>query len=211
MKINVKLEPDITQDSLEYEQLKEAVIKTIGVPGYICEIGLRGGGGTFYFLETLREINDQQRGVVAIDPYGNIPYISGDNEVIKQDYTNGMRDDTLLNLYVYVIQSGCANDFHFFNLEDTEFFQRYADGIPMYNETKFMMNQYSVVHLDGPHSTDALKAEIDFFHPRMPERSIMIFDDVELFGQDKIEAYLVNLGWRSINRGERKESFQKSG
>jgi isopropylmalate/homocitrate/citramalate synthase len=36
------------------------------------------------------------------------------------------------------------------NPKDTEFFKRYCDGIPIYDEYKRIVNKYAMVFLDGP-------------------------------------------------------------
>jgi len=106
MKVNVSVEPEIGQDSLEYEQLENAVFKTIDVPGYLCEIGLRRGGGSYYMMNALKQSKQNlKKGLIAIDPYGNIDYESNDDDVIRQDYTNGMRDETIFIFSVWKIRN----------------------------------------------------------------------------------------------------------
>jgi hypothetical protein len=65
------------------------------------------------------------------------------------------------------ICQGKKVNFQFFNLEDTEFFERYAEGVPVYNQVKTIWKTYSFVHFDGPHAFDSLMTEIDFFYKRI--------------------------------------------
>jgi len=71
------------------------------------------------------------------------------------------------------------------------------------------MTQYSVAHLDGPHSAKCLRGQIDFFHPRMAEGAILIFDDVNLYNHQAIHEYMESLGWKCSVKGERKCSYTK--
>lgn len=208
MKINVQ--PEFQTDSLEYEQLKNAIAETKDVEGATCEIGLRAGGGTMHMLDSLIETEQYHtKSHITVDPYGNIDYVHNDDTVWKVDYTNRMRDDCLMNIYVYQVLTECKVDFHFFNLEDTEFFKRYADGVPVYNEVKKFITKYSVVHLDGPHSVAALLPEIEFFHPRMDKGAKIIFDDTELYSHEKIHEYMLSIGWERTVLGERKQTYTK--
>ena len=91
------------------------------------------GGGTKAILDMLR-YTEQKKIHIAIDPFGNIEYEHWENKKEKLDYTNKMKNNMLKHLYAY-----CSNydmECLFFSLEDTEFFTRYADGIPIYNEYK---------------------------------------------------------------------------
>ena len=53
----------------------------------------------------------------------------------------------LMNIYKYCYEQN--QEFIYFPLEDTEFFKRYYDGVPIYNENKFIINKYltaEIVH-----------------------------------------------------------------
>lgn len=207
MEINVILKPTLPTDSFNYDVITDGVKRTVGVEGMCCEIGLRRGGGTKHIVDALIETNQQHKPVIAIDPYGNIGYVSTDNDIIRLDYTNQMRDECLLNMYLFAQQQKI--NFLFFNLEDTEFFERYDDGVPIYNETKQIVNSYSFVHFDGPHAVSALKTEIDFFQKRTPAGAVFVFDDVELYDHPQIDKYLIESGWKLLLTSQRKWSYQK--
>jgi hypothetical protein len=212
MKVNIQVLPEIEQDSLEYEQLREAVRLSKDVEGFTCEIGIRGGGGSFYMMETLVDLGISDKKVhIAVDPFGNIEYASNDNDIIRQDYTNSMKQNMLLNLTLWQIQlEDKAPEFLFFPLEDTEFFKSFADGVPIYKETKTLLNKYSAIHLDGPHSKATLWPEIDFFHARTDPGAVMVFDDINLYDHQSVHEYVESLGWKCITTGDRKASYQKS-
>ena len=135
MKVHVKLEAELPTDSLNYEVLTEAVERTSEVSGATCEIGLRRGGGSKFIIDALARLkgsaagSQNRRSHVAVDPYGNIPYLQTDAHPVRLDYTNGMRNECLMNMYLYAAEKNV--DFYFMNMTDAQFFRRFSDGIPM--------------------------------------------------------------------------------
>jgi len=207
--MKVTLTPTLPGDSDDYEMLHSAVqlLWENAVPGMTCEIGLRRGGGTKAIIDALKDF-ELQKLHIAIDPYGNIEYHEDNIQRIRRDYTNTMRDECLIELYLYCLQNQQA--FQFFNLEDTEFFARYFDGVPVYDDVKTIENEYALVHFDGPHSAEAIRAEIDFFDARTPKNAVFVFDDVALYDHEKnVDPYLLDLGWDWFEKGERKWSYVK--
>ncbi len=62
--------------------------------------------------------------------------------------------------------------------EDLEFMKRFADGVPVYYEGhKQLLNTYGLVFLDGPHDDDSVRAEIEFFAPRLARDGLLVIDD----------------------------------
>lgn len=196
-------------DSANYEVLVDAAKRSKGVEGAAVEIGVRSGGGLQYIINGLIETNQQnEKPVFGIDPYGNIEYYR--DEIFKYgrcDYTNEMRDLCMINMYLYARQNNI--NFYFFNLEDTEFFARYADGVPVYAENKSLVNKYSVVHFDGPHTLEALDAEISFFLTRTDPGAVFAFDDVTMYEHDVIHNQLLEHGYDIAMETPRKWSYVK--
>lgn len=194
-------------DSKEYEILIDSIIEIKGVEGITCEIGLRSGGGSTIIMAA-GLINDDKRLHIAIDPYGNIDYLGADNTAAcKHDYTNNMKLLTLYNIYKFCCQYG--SDFLFFNMEDIEFFKRYADGIPIYNETKSIVSKYALIFFDGPHTTDAIQREIEFFKGKTPIGGIWVFDDVSAYNRKKIDDLVKSWGFKVFKQGNTKMSYIK--
>lgn len=225
-------------DGANYEVLTEGIKRVAGIGGMSCEIGLRRGGGTFHIMESLKTTG-QERLHIAIDPYGNIDYpVSGkyknahakaleesatsmaghldfteadraDNTTIKCDYTNTMRNECLVDLYFYCLTNNMP--FLFFNLEDTEFFKRYSDGVPFYNDTvgKQLFSEYAFVHYDGPHTVETLKVEVDFFHPRSATGAVWVFDDVGWYDHAQLHEYIEPLGWTLYETTVKKMAYYK--
>lgn len=230
MKQNFEIDFDkfFTIDSGEYVTLENAILKTKGVPGAIVEIGTRRGGSMKLIIDALAFNEDWGRPVFAIDPYGNIPCevtnkavkihhpeqanLVEDDSTEKSDkylfdFTNDMRNSTIPWLYYFAYLN--KMEFHFFCMEDHEFFKRYADGVPIYDNQKIIFNLYALVFFDGPHTNSVVQEEIDFFLPRTGIGSIFVFDDIWMYDHDMIEKQLFEAGWETMNRMTIKASYKK--
>ena len=194
-------------DSGDYDLVIDMAKTIKGVPGLTCEIGVRAGGCSYKIMKTLLE-NEDQRPHVGLDPYGNIDYTHWETTTQKLDYTNGMKLEMQKNLYAWCCET--SYEFLFFPLEDTEFFKRYSDGIPIYNQVKIIVNQYSFVLFDGPHSSSIVRQEFDFFKDRMPSGGIMIFDDIYQYPHMEIlDPYMQECGFELIKTGSCKAAYRK--
>ena len=195
-------------DSYDYNLLQSAVEFVAGIDGLICEIGVRRGGSLKYIIDGIAKANTV-RTLVAIDPYGNIEYIPSEGQKTRYDYTNEMKNEALPNIYSYV--QGKNVNLIFFNLEDTEFFNRFADGVPVYEETKRIINQYALVFFDGPHDVESVKLEIDFFLDKVVKGSVFVFDDVQSYPHQVIHEYVIQHGFEPLDYGVqgRKVSYVK--
>lgn len=226
----IRLFDDIfTTDSQEYHILANAAKTIKGTPGAIVEIGTRMGGSAKLIIDSLEENEDVNRTMICIDPFGNIDLectnknlsihypnvheVQGDpmsteiSKPVKFDYTNNMRNTIIPSLYYYAYQRGI--NFSFFCMEDTEFMNRFSDGVPVYDEFKKIEDKYSLVFIDGPHTNDAVQRELKFFEHRMNCGGIMVFDDVWMMDHDRIvEGYLFPT-WELLERGQIKASYRK--
>lgn len=197
---------NLETDSGEYHLLTKGVELSKNIEGLTCEIGLRRGGGTKFILDALNQHGKKVH--IAIDPFGSIEYEHKEGEFVRLDYTNEMRDECLTNLYAYTRQLQIP--FIFFNLEDTEFFNRYSDGVPVYAHEKKILNTYSFVHFDGPHAVKPLLDEIEFFKSRTPVGGCWCFDDVKnYYNHDAVEKVVLDLGFNLIEKGDKKALYQK--
>jgi len=230
MKQNFDIDFDryFTVDSKEYLVLENALLKTRNVDGAIVEIGTRLGGSTKLMIDALAYNNDIGRPLFAIDPYGNIPCEVTNKAVVVHhpdqkdlvendsvneskhylfDFTNEMRNHAIPWLYYYAFMKKI--EFHFFNMEDTEFFKRFSDGVPLYDRQKFILNLYALVFFDGPHTNSVVQEEIDFFLPRTEIGSMFVFDDIWMYDHDMIEEQLFEAGWEVMDRLNIKASYKK--
>lgn len=189
-------------DSHDYHILYNAAASIKDVPGMICEIGTRRGGSTKYIIDGLLSVNDHNRNLICVDPYGGIAFVHNENQIATvTDYTNDMRNNALRNLYSYVFNKPI--NLLVFCLEDTEFFKRFSDGVPCYQENKNISNQYSLVFFDGPHNSKSVKEETDFFIPRSVVGTRFVYDDVNSYSHQVIHDYLLQnnfveeaIGWK---------------
>lgn len=182
--------PKLQIDSpIETYEIMTQHIKTLkGVEGLSCEIGLRRGGGTKVILDAFTD-NDDKRVHVCIDPYGNIIY----NDIVgphRSDYTDDMKNETLAELYRYAFDKRI--NILFFNMEDSEFYRRFTDGVPVYDQEKIMMNSYCFVHVDGQHDTESVKLAANFFIPRMSIRGLLVFDNTDHYDHSPIHNLMLS-------------------
>ena len=200
----------LVTDSDAYDILRDAVKAVKGVPGICLEIGTRRAGSTKIIIDTLLANGDSGRSIVCLDPYGSILYAAEEGKKLRIDYTNQMRKDTLCNLHRYA--RGREVDVYLLILEDTEYFARYADGYPIYDYTKRVINEYAMVFFDGPHDAESVMKEIEFFQPRTPGGGMWVFDDITCYPHDQvIESRLFELGWKLVNKRAPKASYIKCG
>lgn len=198
---------DMNGDSREYHILSNAVERVKDVDGFTCEIGVREGGGTKLIMDTLLKTN-QSKIHIAIDPFGNIEYEHFDTKKERVDYTNSMKTRMLAHLYAFCNETGM--ECLFFPLEDTEFFKRYCDGVPIYDEYKSIVNKYAMVFLDGPHTTKLVRDEFDFFKTRISKKGIIVFDDIDQYPHmEQLDDYICNNGFYMLEKGDCKISYVK--
>ena len=198
-------------DSGEYDQLDRAVeaILDLDANALTCEIGLRAGGGTKRILDALNKSGQTARTHIAIDPYGNIEYLTSEGHATRHDYTNYMRNTCFAELFTY-LRDELHNSINVlvFNLEDSEFFERYADGVPIYDEYKRLATKYALVHFDGPHALAPLRAEVAFFTPRLEVGAQVVFDDISNYPHDvEFEPELLAAGFKLEEKGSRKARY----
>lgn len=197
-------------DSIDYEILNDSCeyISKNNVPGNIIELGTRKGGSAVLIADSLERVEDTNRLFICVDPYGNINYASSDQHLsIKFDYNNRMRNETIPSLFSYITDLGF--NFQFFNLEDTEFFSRYADGIPVYNEVKKIESKYALVFIDGPHCTDSVLLEAEFFIPRISINGIIIFDDIPYYDHQQVEDKMLISGFEIFAISKHKKAYKR--
>jgi len=193
----------ISGDSKEYEFFDEAIKLLKNPIGVSVEIGVRRGMGTKCIIDAYRKYHP---GIklkhLGIDPYGDIIYRTADSDLGgRLDYTNKMKQEALLDLIKEY------PEFNFINLEDSEFFKRFADGYPVYDNEKKLLTQYEMVHFDGPHDTESVMKEVNFFLDRKPKQCVYVFDDIDTHDIDKIGEHLIWNGFKEIKKGNRKIIF----
>lgn len=226
--IRLFTEEVFSTDSQEYEVLTNAVGQIKGVSGAVVEIGTRRGGSAKMIIDALANNNDTNRSMFCIDPYGNIEIectnlnmavhypgttVEGDpsskdlTSPHRFDYTNDMRNRTIPSLYYCAYQAGL--NFTFFCLEDSEFFKRYADGVPVYDQFKKIEDKYAFVFFDGPHDNSAVLMETEFFVPRSVTGTTFVYDDIWMYDHDMVERCLFDNGFKILEKKNIKASYRK--
>jgi hypothetical protein len=195
------------RDSLEYDLLRhaaEAVMRQ-QVPGLTCEIGVRAGGGSQEIIEAIAGAPVRTTHV-AIDPWGSLPY----HQPCPSAYDNPMKRQCLADLYAYA--NDLAVDVLVFVLTDAEFFHRFADGVPIYADGGARrVNEYCLVHFDGPHSIDVIESEMRFFGPRAPVGAQWVIDDYLWFNWQRALRLAESFGFSDTHIGARKLVLTKRG
>ena len=193
----------ISGDSKEYEFFDEAIKLLKNPIGVSVEIGIRRGMGTKCIIDAYRKYHPRVKlKHLGIDPYGDIIYRTADSDPgMRLDYTNKMKQEALLDLIKEY------PEFNFINLEDSEFFKRFADGYPVYDHEKKLLTQYEMVHFDGPHDTESVMKEVNFFLDRKPKQCVYVFDDIDTHDIDRIGEHLIWNGFKEIKKGNRKIVF----
>jgi hypothetical protein len=194
-------------DCEDYHVLTNAVKEIKNVQGIVCEIGTRRGGSMKLIIDALLANGDFNRNVIGIDPYGNLEYTSSEGKKVRYDYTNQMRNETMVALYDYVVDKPV--NLVMYHLEDTEFFERFKGGVPFYNNFKTTLNSYSLVFFDAPHGLDAIKQEMDFFYHRTPPGGFWVIDDIHVIPYEPIKNLLKQAGFEIVEETKIKASYRK--
>jgi len=199
---------ELTVDGQDYHVLTDCVPLIKDVEGLTCEIGLRGGGASAMIMQHLAKSGQSHRTHIAIDPYGNIEYQWTEQLRVRLDYTNDLRNQAIIAMHYFSQATGV--NFIFFNLEDTEFFVRYANGVPIYSEHKIIVNKYALVYFDGPHALAPLVDEVKFFNERTAKGAMYVFDDVADYDHQRLaDQLLTPFGFQLHARTQLKASYVK--
>tara|TARA_R110000772_G_scaffold246111_2_gene359726 strand:+ start:509 stop:1108 length:600 start_codon:yes stop_codon:yes gene_type:complete len=196
----------LDEDSLDYDVLRRAALNTVNVAGMACEIGVRRGGSIQHIFTAWKSSG---KTVVAVDPYGDIAYNATDTITKRYDYTNAMKHNSMAQIYALAATSGI--NLIFFNLEDTEFFARFANGVPVYDVEKTINKVYSLVFFDGPHDTTSILTEVEWFASRSVLGAYWVFDDIATYDHNTVENRVLELGFTLVETGihGRKKSYIK--
>lgn len=191
--------------SSSYKNLINYIPELKGIEGMSIEVGLRRGGGTFEIIEAFLA-NDDKRPHICVDPYGNIEYY-GDGRIIQYDYFNSMRNETIPNLYKYAEYRNV--NIIFFNLEDSEFYKRFNDGVPVYDDgKKEIISKYCLAHIDGQHDVNSVDIATNFFIDRLSTKGIIVYDNTDYYDHSQIHYKLLKNNFEVLIE-ESVHSFKK--
>lgn len=195
-------------DSGEYEMLTRGIELSAQIDGLCLEIGTRLGLSAKTILDGIRAFCPRKT-LVCVDPYGSILYEGREGQIARLDYTNEMKATCMGNIWFDIQQSPVS--FKYFDLEDTEFFTRFADGVPVYELEKRIEDKYSFVFFDGPHSVAHIIEEMSFFLPRTNIGGVWCFDDVtpDFYDHKVIDEWLIDRGFELVETGVKKALYRK--
>lgn len=194
----------IERDGIHYEELIQACKDTRDIPGATLEIGVRRGGSSQLIMESMIGTNKPH---IAVDPYGTIDYEDRVG-VHKTDYTNQMKNETLASLYAWSRDNNY--DFLFFNLEDTEFFSRFKDGVPFYSDNKQILKELSLAFIDGPHATKPVLEAFKYLKDKMSVGGQIVFDNYDHYPHDiEVEPIILESNYKLVITGADKKVYVK--
>ena len=188
--------------------LTRGIELSAAVEGLCLEIGTRLGLSAKTILDAIRQYCPTKT-LVCVDPYGSILYEGREGQICRLDYDNPMKATCMGNIWMDVKESPVS--FKYFDLEDTEFFTRFADGVPVYDLEKRIESKYSFVFYDGPHSVAHIREEMAFFLPRTSVGGIWCFDDTtpDFYDHAVIHADLMDMGFELVEQGVKKALYVK--
>jgi hypothetical protein len=216
-------------DSVEYKLLEQWVKGLTPQDFYLtAEIGVREGYGTLIITDALK-LKNKNYFHIGIDPYGDLLYKHLDKQI---DYEKGtvaywtdfegkpmVNEDgtpkvpTYPNSMKQTFLSEFKNheNFILYQLEDTEYFNAFGGGVPVYqNGKKQIVNCYDFVHFDGPHTTEKVLEEVMFFAPRSRVGTRFVFDDSKTYEMSKIAHALTYFGFYTQEMGNDKCMLEKT-
>ena len=196
----------IKGDTSEYHLITKHIGKlNIDRATLTCEIGLREGLGSKIIMDAVREHKPNLYKHIAIDPYNNLSYEHYDNEgSVVAGYTEEMKQKTVSYLYQNY------PEFDFYHMTDDYYFKTMGDGhqLGLFNNM-MLFGLYKVVHFDGPHTTDAVIQELNFFIPRSETKALFIIDDYKDLRMGIVDMLLLTYNFKVVEKGENKIIYQK--
>ena len=196
----------IKGDSSEYHLITKHIGKlNIDRATLTCEIGLREGLGSKIIMDAVREHKPNLYKHIAKDPYNNLSYEHYDNEgSVVAGYTEEMKQKTVSYLYQNY------PEFDFYHMTDDYYFKTMGDGhqLGLFNNM-MLFGLYKVVHFDGPHTTEAVIQELNFFIPRSETKALFIIDDFKDLRMGIVDMLLLTYNFKVVEEGENKIIYQK--
>ena len=196
----------IKGDSSEYHLITKHIGKLkVDRATLTCEIGLREGLGSKIIMDAVREHKPNLYKHIAIDPYNNLSYEHYDNEgSVVAGYTEEMKQKTVSYLYQNY------PEFDFYHMTDDYYFKTMGDGhqLGLFNNM-MLFGLYKVVHFDGPHTTEAVIQELNFFIPRSETKALFIIDDYKDLRMGIVDMLLKTYNFNVAEEGDNKIIYQK--
>lgn len=195
-------------DGQNYNILANGVASIKDIPGLVLEIGVRKGGSAQIIIDTLVKNEDINRTFVLLDPYGQIPYFAFNTWHFATDYTNSTRAQTIPEILKYGWNTNI--NMLFFNIEDSEFMERFSDYIPIYiNKEKQKESKYAFVYYDGQHDLQSVLNATKFFVSRSVDGTCFVYDDHDMYDHIVVDEFLINNNFVLYEKEGQKISYLK--
>ena len=170
-----------------------------------AEIGVRKGLGSKLIMNYVRGAYKNAHFHIGIDPYGDLKYKHYDKgEAVTMDYDQKMLTE---------LKKDFAEEkrFTLFNTTDEHFMDKYFWGVEFFDEGKqYLINEYALVHFDGPHNTSDGLVEAVFFAKRSAPGSVFIFDDWKTYKSSVVRDCMREFGFEFISNGQRKMVMERT-
>ena len=169
-----------------------------------AEIGVRKGLGSKIIMEYTRPNYSGLHFHIGIDPYGDLAYEHYDKRPpTSLDYDEQMFAELRKDF-------AGQKRFTLLNMTDKVFMEKYYYGVEFYDKGKrYLLNEYALVHFDGPHKTTDLINETVFFAERAAPGAVFIFDDWKTYNINILRDILIEYDFEFISNGERKTIIQR--
>lgn len=133
--------------------------------GIFVEIGVLGGNTLVELYDLCKKNNVK---IIGIDPFENIAIYNGktgeelsDKKIIKNTYEIQRKNrENLQNI-----------------IKDNKLDINLIIGTSWENHSKFEDNSIDLLHIDGDHSYEGVKKDINLYYPKVKKNGIIIFDD----------------------------------
>ena len=172
-----------------------------------AEVGVRKGLGSKLIMNYIRPNYSGLHFHVGIDPYGDLIYHHYDK---SKNPEKGDYDEDMLMEF----KKDFAEEprFQLYQLTDFSFMEKYYYGCEFYYDNKhYVLNDYALVHIDGPHKTTDVIREAVFFAERSAPGAVFIFDDWKKFDAPVVRSVMQSYGFKFVSNGQFKMVMEKNG
>ena len=169
------------EDYSDLYQKVELISKKAPSNTFAVEVGTRAGGSALTILDAIRESNKKQW-LITIDPYGDKPYLSDLNPILRQ------YPDSFYRQAMKLLSEYCEK----YEMNWTHYKMKSLDWIDYWPKTEFWINgqilnlKIFFLHLDGDHNTMVVKSELDNFWPYVIDGGIVCIDDANAIDIEKV-------------------------
>lgn len=160
------------------ERLDEQLPKEL----LFVEVGTAGGQTALRAIDALGK-RHSKRWYFTIDPYGDKPYVIGNQTNLL---TYGYNDDAYRSTMELLKKRANERE-----VNHTHWHMRSQDFMKVFEQIQFWSGgdkikpEYGFAFLDGEHAWNPVGEELRWFYHRMPAGGVIVIDDYNLLGGDE--------------------------